>query len=310
MAKKNWTRRDFLKTAAVAPFASAVGCCCTSAKTEPAVISSGGTARITSLSRKSRVVLIRDAEAVHEGRKADAEIVQKMLDEAVTALLGEKDPIAAWEQLVGPSDTVGVKTNAWNYLPTGPELEQAIRRRILDAGVPADRISIKDRGVLKDPIFQAATVLINVRPARVHYWSGMGSCIKNYIMFVPKPDEYHGDACADLATIWNLPPVKGRTRLNILSMLTPQYHNIGPRGFSEKYLWPYQGLIVGQDVVAVDATGYRVIQAKRLQIFGEDRPLETSAHHIQLADTRHKLGKSDPADIELIKLGWEEGILI
>jgi hypothetical protein len=287
-----------------------VGCCCATPKAAPAVIPSGGIAKITSLARKSRVVLVRDAQAVGEGRKINAEVVQKMLDDAVTTLLGEKDPIDAWKQLVGPADIVGVKTNVWNYLPTGPELERAIRGRIQEAGVPADKISIKDRGVLNDPIFQAATVLINVRPARVHYWSGLGSCIKNYIMFVPKPAEYHGDACADLAKIWSLPPVKDRTRLNILSMLTPQYHNIGPRGFSEQYLWTYGGLIVGRDVVAVDATGYSVIQAKRLEVFGEDKPLETSAHHIQLADTRHQLGKSSPADIELIKLGWEDGILI
>jgi hypothetical protein len=62
--------------------------------------------------------------------------------------------------------------------------------------------------------------------------------------------------------------------------------------------------------VAVDATGYRVIQARRLQEFGEDKPLETSAHHIQLADTRHKLGHADPADIELVKMGWKDGMLI
>jgi len=310
MALKKFTRRDFLKVAAIAPVASAVGCCCATPKAAPAVIPSGGIAKITSLARKSRVVLVRDAQAVGEARKINAEVVRKMLDDAVTTLLGEKDPVAAWKQLVGPADIVGVKTNVWNYLPTGPELEQAIRSRIQDAGVAADKISVKDRGVLNDPIFQAATVLINVRPARVHYWSGMGGCIKNYIMFVPKPAEYHGDACADLAKIWNLPPVKDRTRLNILSMLTPQYHNIGPRGFSEQYLWTYGGLIVGRDVVAVDATGYSVIQAKRLEVFGEDKPLETSAHHIQLADTRHQLGKSSPADIELLKLGWEDGILI
>jgi hypothetical protein len=93
-------------------------------------------------------------------------------------------------------------------------------------------------------------------------------------------------------------------------MLTPLFHNIGPRGFSEKYLWPYKGLIVGQDVVAVDSAGYRILQAKRLREFGEDRPLETSAHHIMLADTRHKLGKSDPSQIELIKLGWQDDVLI
>ncbi len=311
MKVKKITRRDFLKTAAVAPFASAMGCSClTCPKPVPQAPASAGRARITSISHKSRVVLVRDAAAVGENRATNAAVVRKMLDDAVTTLFGEKDPVAAWKHIVGPGDTVGVKTNIWKYLTTGPELEEAIRARLLDAGVSADRIAVADRGVLDNPIFQQATVLINARPARAHYWAGMGSCIKNYIQFVPKPSDYHDDACADLAKIWSLPPVKDRTRLNILSMLTPQYHNIGPHGFSEQYLWTYGGLIVGQDVVAVDATGYSVIRAKRLEVFGEDKPLETSAHHIQLADTRHGLGKSSPDDIELIRLGWDEKILI
>ncbi|MHB8056118.1 MAG: DUF362 domain-containing protein [Candidatus Aminicenantales bacterium] len=311
MKVKKLTRRDFLMTAAVAPFASAVGCSClTCPKPVPGVPPAAGRARITSMSHKSRVVLIRDAAAVGENRATNAAVIRKMLDDAVTTLFGESDPVAAWKHIVGPGDTVGVKTNIWKYLATGPELEEAIRGRLVDAGVSADRIAIADRGVLDNPIFQQATVLINARPARVHYWAGMGSCLKNYIMFVPKPSDYHDDACANLGAIWKLPPVKDRTRLNILSMLTPQYHNIGPRGFSEQYLWTYGGLIVGQDVVAVDATGYSVIRAKRLEVFGEDKPLETSAHHIQLADTRHGLGKSNPDDIELIRLGWDEKILI
>ncbi len=309
MAKKTLTRRDFLRATAFTPIVGAVGCCCLGSPA-PTVDTPAGAARLTAVKRGSRVVLIRDAAAVGADRKFNAPVIEKMLDEAMLALFGEKDPVAAWKRIIQPSDTVGVKTNAWNFLPTGPEIEQTIKRRVQDAGVPADRIGIRDRGVLDDPIFQNATALINARPARVHYWSGMGSCIKNYIMFVRKPSDYHGDACADLASIWSLPVVKDKTRLNILSLLTPQYHNIGPRGFNEKYLWTYGGLIVGTDPVAVDATGYRVIQAQRLKEFGEDRPLETSAHHIQLADTRHKLGKSNPSDIELIKLGWTEGILI
>jgi hypothetical protein len=310
MSRKTITRRDFIRAAAVVPIASAVGCCClgTAAKTEEDT--TAGTARIVGTIRPSKVVLVRDARAVGEGRAIDAAVVQRMLDDAVMTLFSEKDPLAAWTRIIKPADIVGIKTNIWNYLPTGPELEQAIRRRVLDAGVPADRIGIMDRGVWNDPLFQKATVLINARPARAHYWAGMGSCIKNYIQFVPKPADYHNDACADLASIWSLPIVKDKTRLNILSMLTPQYHNIGPRGFSEKYLWSYGGLIVGVDPVAVDATGYRVIQAKRLEVFKEDKPLETSAHHIQLADTRFKLGNADPALIEVIKRGWTDGILI
>jgi hypothetical protein len=314
MKKAIVSRREFLKAAAtVAPFAGAVGCCCLGGG---GAVKTGdtpaGRATITAISRgaKARVVLIRDAMAVRENRRINASVIQAMLDEAVTTLLEEANPVAAWKKIVKPNDVVGIKTNVWNYLPTGSEIEQAIRQRVLDAGVSAGKVSILDRGVLDDPIFQAATALINVRPARVHYWAGMGSCIKNYIMFVPKPSDYHADACADLASIWSLPVVKGKTRLNILSLLTPQFHNIGPRGFSEKYLWTYGGLLVGLDPVAVDATGYRIIQARRRLEFGEDKPLETSAHHIELADTRHHLGVADPARIEVVKRGWEEGILI
>jgi hypothetical protein len=310
--KKAITRRDFLMAAAVTPIAGAIGCCCQGkgAYVGGSPAPRPGVAALRSVAHVSRVVLVRDADAVGEGRKLNGPVIQKMLDDAVMALFGEKTPAAAWKRIVGPTDIVGIKTNVWNYLPTSPEVENAIKTRVLEAGVPAANVAIDDRGVLANPIFQAATVLINARPARAHYWAGMGSCIKNYIQFVPKPSDYHTDACADLAAIWSLPAVKDRTKLNIQVMLTPQFHNIGPRGFSEAYLWPYKGLIVGQDVVAVDATAYRVIQAQRLKHFGEDKPLETSAHHIMLADTKHRLGTSDPNLIDLIKLGWQDGILI
>jgi len=303
------TRRDFLRAMALTPFAGAFGCCCLNSnqtlKNLPV-----GTATITNITRKSRVVLIRDKDVLTADKKVNPAVIQKMLDDALAVLFGEKDAISAWKKIIKPTDTVGIKTNVWHYLPTGSEIELTLKRRVMDAGVPEERIGIDDRGVLRNHLFKEATVLINARTARTHHWSGMGSCIKNYIMFIPNPPAWHDDACADLAKIWYLPHVKDKTRLNILVMLTPLFHGIGPHHFSEKYVWPYKGLIVGQDPVAVDATGVRILQAKRFQFFGEERPLQPSAHHIFLADTRHKLGVSDPARIELIKLGWQDEILI
>jgi hypothetical protein len=145
---------------------------------------------------------------------------------------------------------------------------------------------------------------------RTHDWSGLGTLIKNYIMFVPDPPRFHPDSCADLAALWQLPVVKGKTRLNVLVMLTPLFHSVGPHGFNPTYVWKYNGLLVGLDPVAVDTTGARIIQARRREFFGEDRPINPPAKHIELADTRHHLGTADPAKIELVKLGWTEGILI
>jgi hypothetical protein len=233
-----------------------------------------------------------------------------MLDEAVVTLFGEKEVQDVWKKLIKPSDIVGIKSNVWRYIPTTSEVEQAIKQRVMDAGVPEENIGIDDRGVRGNPIFQKATALINVRPARTHHWSGVGSCIKNYIMYVPQPWAYHGDSCADLATIWKDYNLAEKTRLNILLMLTPLFHGIGPHHYSSKYVWEYQGMIVGQDPVAVDVTGIRILQAKRREFFGEERSLQPPAKHVFLADTRHNLGTSDPARIDLIKLGWMDGVLI
>jgi hypothetical protein len=258
----------------------------------------------------SKVVLIRDKDALVTSGRPNPDVIQRMLDEAVKTLFGEKDVLDVWKMLVKPSDIVGIKSNVWRYIPTTSEVEGAIKKRVMDAGVPEANIGIDDRGVRRNPIFQKATALINARPARTHHWSGIGSCIKNYIMYVPKPWDYHGDSCADLATIWKDYNLAEKTRLNILLMLTPLFHGIGPHHYSSKYVWEYQGMIVGQDPVAVDVTGIRILQAKRREFFGEERSLQPPAKHVFLADTRHNLGTSDPARIDLIKLGWMDGVLI
>jgi len=296
MSMKLLTRRDFLKVASVAPLAGAL---------IPAV--KGGQAQPAG---KVRVVLIRDPNALDGSGAPNAEVIQRMLDDAVRELVGESDTVKAWKTIVKPEDTVGIKTNAWNYLPTTSQVEQAIKRRVLDAGVPEAEISIDDRGVRTNPVFLRATALINARPARSHHWSGMGSLIKNYIMFTPKPSDWHTDTCADLAKIWSMPEIKGKTRLNVLVMLTPLFHAVGPHNYSKDYVWSYGGLIVSRDPVAADATGLRVLQAKRREFWGEDRPLQPTPHHIALADTRHHLGVSGEDRIELVKLGWKEGLLI
>jgi hypothetical protein len=129
-------------------------------------------------------------------------------------------------------------------------------------------------------------------------------------MFVPKPYTYHGEVCANLAAIWNEPIVKGKTRLNVLVLLTPLFYGIGPHHYDPTYVWPYKGLLVGTDPVALDATALRLFEAKRRACFGEDRPFTPPARHIALAESRHKLGVSTPDRIELVKLGWKEEVLL
>ncbi|MGB3562032.1 MAG: DUF362 domain-containing protein [Thermoanaerobaculia bacterium] len=259
---------------------------------------------------RSRVILIRDQRVLDKDGHPDAAILREMLNRALTELLEVPTPEAAWRRLIQPEDTVGVKSNAWDNLPTPPALEEAIREEVLAVGVTTDRFSVDDRGVRRNPVFKKATALINVRPMRTHHWSGLGTCLKNVIMFVPNPPDYHDDACAPLGALWQLPEIAGKVRLNILVMLTPQFHGVGPHGFSPRFTWPYQGLIVGTDPVAVDATGARIIVAKRLEYFETERPLTPLPHHIRFAETRYGIGNADAKRIDLVRLGWREDELI
>lgn len=259
---------------------------------------------------KSRVVLVRNQEALDGNGSPRPNVLVDMLDQAVASLLDTSDPISAWGQLVRPTDIVGIKSNVWYHLPTPRPLETAIRKRLLHAGVGKGNVSADDRGVRKNPVFAKSTALINVRPMRTHHWSGLGTLIKNYIMFVRWPWRYHGNACEKLGAIWQLPPVRGKTRLNILVMLTPLFHGIGPHHFSRRYTWRYSGLILSTDPVAADATGAQIIQAKRNAFFSKESPISPPPHHIAVADTRFGLGNSHPDRIQLIKLGWETDVLI
>jgi hypothetical protein len=295
--KKVITRRDFLRAGTAAAVGSLVGL----PLRGKANASAGG---------KSRVVLIRDKNVVDSGGKIQADVVEKMLDQAVTTLIGAPDPISAWKKVVKPEDVVGIKSNAWYMLPTPEALEVAIQKRLLTIGVKQENIAVDDRGILRNPVFQRATALINSCPMRTHHWAGVGTLIKNYIMYTPRPWDYHDNACENLGEIWQFPQVAGKTRLNILVMLTPQFHGVGPHSFSQEYVWTYGGLIVSTDPVAADATGARIIQAKRDSFFGTHRPISPPPLHIAVADTRFKLGNSRPERIELTKFGWDEGSLI
>lgn len=289
------TRRDFLRGTAYAAIATMVGA---------HRIAEG---KPKSHSR-SRVVLIRHPDALDKDHNPNAEVIQDMLDEGLKTLLDIDDTREAWRHLIKPDDLVGIKSNVIAYMPTPKEVEDAIGRRIIDSGVPEDRIRIDDRGARST--LADCTALINARPLRTHHWSGIGGCLKNYIMFERLVFRYHPDACARLGHIWTLPIVKDKTRLNILVVLRPLFHGRGPHHYNPKYVWDYKGILLSSDPVAVDAIGVRLLSAKRRDYFREDTPFPKRTHHVVYADVKYNLGVSDPKRIDLVKIGWKEGVLI
>jgi len=297
--KKMVTRRDFMKGSASAVLGAAVPL-------------SHGSPQDPSTQRpeRSKVVLVRNADALDENSAFNGEVIQQMLDEGVMAFFETETPVEAFRQMVSDDQIVGIKTNFWNYLPTPAELETAIKTRVLDVGVSEENVSIDDHGVRGNPGFQNAHSIINVRPLRTHYLSGVSGCMKNLIMFSDSQAKWHPNSCGDLGLLQTLPEVKGRLRLHILAALTPQFHGRGPHHFSRRYVWNYKGLIIGTDVVAVDAIGLKLLMAKRTEVLGAANALPPVPKHIEIADKVHGLGNSDLDKIDLIKIGWQDDVLI
>jgi hypothetical protein len=295
MSSRAITRREFLRKTGAA-----------------AIVATAGVPLLArgEVQRSAKVILIRNENIIGSGGTLNGKILEEMLDQAMTHLLDAKTPADAWKKIIQPTDVVGIKTNVWRYLRTPVELENAMKRRILAAGVDEKNISIDDWGVSSNPVFAKATALINARPMRAHNWSGVGGCLKNYIMFTPSPPDYHPDSCIDLGAIWNLPAVKGKTRLNVLVMLTPQFNCLGPHHFDKEFTWPYKGLLVGTDPVALDAVGLKIIEAKRRLYFKEETPMRPPVRHIRAAEEKHGVGVADLNRIEIVRLGWKADILI
>ena len=293
------TRRDFMKGSASAVLGAAIPL----SKSAP---QEAGDQR----PERSRVVLVRHADALDENSAFNGEVIQQMLDDAVMTIFDASTPVAAFQEMVSPDQTVGIKSNGWRYLPTPAELEEAIKRRVMDVGVREENIDIADGGVRENPVFQNAHSIINVRPLRTHYLSGVSGCMKNLIRFSDNFIKWHPNACGDLGLLTTLPEVRGRLRLHILAALTPQFHGRGPHHFSRRYVWNYKGLIVGTDVVAVDAVGLQLLMAKRTEVLGATNALPPVPKHIEIADKVHGLGNSDPEKIDLIRLGWQDDVLI
>lgn len=300
MTRHTVTRRGFLQQAALATTAATVG---------PRILQASEPAPVPKPDKDSRakVVLVRHQDVLDAKGAVNATIAAKMLDDAMCALFGTRTPEEAWKLCFGPQDKAGIKTNVYAYLRTPTVLEDLLKRRMVGTGLKADQIPVTDREART--LLADRTALLNVRPVRNHHWSGIGGCLKNHIMFVENPAFYHPDSCVDLGAVWNLPIVKGKTRLNILLALNPLFYGRGPHNFDPRHQWTYGGILVSKDPVALDTLGAELLRLKRIDHFGEDRPV-TPTKHIQAAETKHGLGVSDLRRIDLVKLGWKDDILI
>lgn len=299
----------------------------TSAAVGAAVSVKGLSAAEEKAEKKSRVVLVRSEDVLDANARVSAKVLQKMLDAAVMRFSGESTPKAAWAKYIKPSDIVGVKMNVMMNA-THPEVVRAIVRRLLDIGVKDNNIITWDRnnagigmeGVETrnrhfgyDPkthiskiVTEKCTAFINVPGVKAHWLSGIAVALKNWVGVArglnvsDKGVTYaiHADSCAECCKFNAMPVIRDKCRLVIVDALRPLCH-AGPQ-VSPRYLWPYKGLLVSTDPVAVDVVCQRIVQEQRDKL--NLGPIRPPAKHIPLADKKYHLGTSNWDKIEVVRV--------
>jgi hypothetical protein len=290
--KHQYTRRDFMRQAAAAAGATAMS-----------LVPKKGAAQ-TASARSSKVVLVRDENALDAGNDVRPDVLKKMLAAAVIQVTGQKTAILAWKSLFKPSDRIGlVHTNHLNK--THQELIDAVKEALSEAGIPEDRI-VMAQGNPDKP--EACTALIAIPALKAHWLTGIGTVLKNYITFSGRPDRYHAEDSVKLGEIWKLPCVAGKTRLVLVDALYPLCDK-GPQP-DPRYRWAYKGLIAGRDPVAVETVCLKIIVRKRDLIKGEPWPLSPPPVCVEAADKTYGLGTSRWDEIKLEKAGWTADALV
>jgi uncharacterized protein (DUF362 family) len=150
---------------------------------------------------------------------------------------------------------------------------------------------------------RSSNVLINMPVLKDHDGAGVTIALKNMYGTIHNPNKYHPNGCDPYVADLNmLPEIRSRMKLVICDATTAMYEG-GP-GFKPEHSWKSNGLLVAQDAVALDFTGWQMIERKRAEmglktLEAEQRPPRYIA---TAADSEHGLGHCDPARIAVVEI--------
>lgn len=253
---------------------------------------------------KSYVALVRNQGVLNTSNQVNELVLGDMLTQVLRMVTGQADEVSAWRKLVKGSDIIGlVHTDHLNK--THPELVDAVKRSLRMAGIPDEKIQMVQGSPNK---VKQCDALISLPALKAHWLTGIGTVFKNYITFNGSPSGYHDSNNAKLGEIWNMPHVKGKTKLVLVDALRPLCDK-GPQP-DPRYLWQYKGLIAGTDPVAVETVCLKVIMQKRQALRGEPWPLSPPPLVVEMADKQYGLGTSKLEEIQIVRSGWMEDALV
>ncbi len=325
-------RRDFIKTnlalsAGMIPFHSASFFCAAANN-----------------NMLSKIISARDPLLQNNAGQIDTDRLIKLLDNSIQAFFDRDNIDEAWKKIARPGEVIGLKVNCLSGKGgTHRELVSAISERLLAIGLRAQDIIIWDRlnedlenggfqiiyrdnnikcfgndmvGFASDfEIYGSAASLvtktmteicdgvINLPVLKDHGIAGVTMSLKNMFGAIHNPNKYHlnvGDPY--IADVYMLPSIRKKVRFTICDAIQAQY--AGGPSFMPQWTWPYNGLLVGTDPVALDYTGWQIIEQKRQENKLKSLKLDNRepVYINTAADKNHQIGINDPKRIQIISV--------
>jgi len=226
---------------------------------------------------------------------------------------------------------------------TSVALVEAICERLQQAGVPARNIVVWDRlnddlesagfhiatasgklrcfgndvggyeedlamcgragSLLAKTLTRTCDAVINLPVLKDHGIVGVTMALKNLFGAIHNPNKYHSDLGDPyIADVYMLAPIRQKVRLAICDAVTAQYEG-GP-SYMPQWTWRFDGLIASRDPVALDYTGWQILERKRAEMGHKSlQELHRSPQYIATAsDAAHRIGTNDPARIDRVEL--------
>ena len=157
--------------------------------------------------------------------------------------------------------------------------------------------------LMSKALTQVCDAVINLPVLKDHGIAGVTMALKNMFGAIHNPNKYHSNAGNPyVADVYMLPPIRQKVRLAICDAITAQYEG-GP-SYMPQWSWPFNGLLVARDPVALDATGWRIIERKRAEkgMKSLKDAGRVPAYIATAADGRHRIGTDDPQRIERVEV--------
>jgi uncharacterized protein (DUF362 family) len=292
---------------------------------------------------RSRIVIARHQDIQDQYSSVDTQKMISLLDNGMNHLFQTDHVLDAWKKIVSPGEVIGLKVNCLSGMGvTHNELVNAVIDRLQESGIKANDIVIWDRfntdleeclytinygrngvrymgndvmgfeddfeiygsaaSLVCKTVTRLCDAIINLPVLKDHGIAGMTMAMKNFFGAIHNPHKYHLDVGNPyIADVYSFAPIKNKARLHICDAINPQYEG-GP-SYMPQWSWKYNGLILATDPVAMDHTGWQIIEKKRLE-FGMPALKKAGREPLYIAtaaDMDHMLGTNDPAKIEIIE---------